>query len=179
MAASVLDPLTASSPETTQSAVVAKAKPRRALIVLPVLIAVAALTAGAAHAYGLNKESTDDAQVEGHVANVSARVAGQVQRVLVRDNQRVKAGDVLVELDDREYRVRVDSASADVAAAAAQLRSAQTALAVTEKTAASALSVARGGLTQAVAVRANTHAAIDQASAEVDASTSRRALAET
>ncbi len=181
MAASVLDPLTAPSrPEAAPPTAVTKAaKPRRALIVLPVLVALAVATAGGVHAYGLNKESTDDAQVEGHVANVSARVGGQVHQVLVRDNQHVKAGDVLVELDDREFRVKVDSAKADVAAAAAQLRAAETALAVTEKTSASALSVARGGLTQAVAVRANTHAAIDQASAEINASTSRRALAET
>src|SRR3954464_13170823 len=48
------------------------------------------------------KETTDDAQVEGHVSPVAARISGQVKRVLVRDNQRVKQGDILVELDDAD-----------------------------------------------------------------------------
>jgi membrane fusion protein (multidrug efflux system) len=50
----------------------------------------------------MGKETTDDAQVEAHVASVSARVAGQVKRVLVEDNQEVAANAVLLELDDRD-----------------------------------------------------------------------------
>src|SRR5689334_13291861 len=93
------------------------AKPRRmALVVLPLLSALA--LGGGAFAFfaGSGKETTDDAQVEGHVAYVAPHVAGQVKRVLVKDNQRVQAGDVLVELDARDLEVRLESARADLAA---------------------------------------------------------------
>ena len=78
----------------------AKPAPRRkALIVLPLLTVLAAAGGAMAFLSGAGKETTDDAQVEGHVAYVAPHVAGQVKRVLVKDNQPVKAGDVLVELD--------------------------------------------------------------------------------
>lgn len=73
--------------------------------------------------------STDDAYVNGHATTVAPRVAGQVKRVLVDDNMRVKAGDLLVELDDEPYRVQADvkksavgTAEADVKAAESQVR---------------------------------------------------------
>ena len=81
------------------SPVVAPAKRSRAKIVLPALIGVAALVGAAVYLHGKGKESTDDAFVESHVANVAPRVQGQVLHVLVRDNQAVHAGDVLVEPD--------------------------------------------------------------------------------
>ncbi|SRR5581483_6851283 len=65
-------------------------------------------------------ESTDDAFIEGRVAFISPRVPGQVTRLLVDDNQKVKAGDVLVELDPRDYQTRLDQARADLATAKAQ-----------------------------------------------------------
>src|SRR5271166_3951573 len=55
----------------------------------------------------LNTVSTDDAYVNGHVTFVAARVPGQVSRVLVDDNYRVKKGDLLVELDKEPYQVAV------------------------------------------------------------------------
>lgn len=64
--------------------------------------------------------STDDAFVEAHVIPVSAKVAGHVARVLVDDNRVVKAGEPLVELDDRDIRTRLDQARAQVAADRAQ-----------------------------------------------------------
>jgi membrane fusion protein (multidrug efflux system) len=54
--------------------------------------------------------STDDAFIEAHVIPVSAKVAGHVARVLVDDNEAVKAGDVLAELDSRDIQTRLDSA---------------------------------------------------------------------
>lgn len=155
-------------------------KPRRrwALIVLPASIALAAAAGGLAYLSGAGKETTDDAQIEGHVAYVAPHVAGQVKRVLIQDNQRVKAGDVLVELDDRDFKVRVDAARADLAAAKAALRASETQLAVTRKSVDSNLAVARGGLAQAAAVQGTTRAGIEQARAEVEAAESRRKLAE-
>ncbi len=153
-------------------------KRRKALVVLPLLVAVAAAAGTMALLGGAGKETTDDAQVEGHVAYVAPHVGGQVKRVLVKDNQHVKAGDVLVELDDRDFKVRLDSARADVAAARAALRASETQLAVTRKSVDSNLVVARGGLAQAASVQGTTSAGIEQARAEIVAAESRRKLAQ-
>src|SRR5262245_60913670 len=77
----------------------------------------------------LSTVSTDDAYVNGHVTFVAARVPGQVTKVLVDDNNRVRTGDLLVQLDKEPYQVQVniaqaalDAAQADLAAAEAQTR---------------------------------------------------------
>jgi membrane fusion protein (multidrug efflux system) len=151
-------------------------KPSRAKIVLPVLVAAAGLGVGTALWLGRGKEATDDAQVEGHVASVAARVPGQVKRVLVKDNQEVKAGEALVELDDRDLQTRLAAARADEQAARAQVAAARAQLALTETTTRSNLSVARGGVTQAAAFEGTTRAAIDQARADVAAADARATL---
>jgi membrane fusion protein (multidrug efflux system) len=69
----------------------------------------------------LTTVSTDDAYVNGHVTFVAARVPGQVVRVLVDDNNRVRKGDLLVELDKEPYQVQVNIAQAAVDAAQADL----------------------------------------------------------
>src|SRR5258708_3063418 len=58
-------------------------------------------------------ESTDDAQIDGHLNPVSARVSGHVERLLVSDNQYVQAGAPLVQIDPRDYEVLVARAKAD------------------------------------------------------------------
>ena len=80
-------------------------------------------------ATALNTVSTDDAYVNGHVTFVAPRVSGQVTKVLVCDNNRVKKGDLLVQLDPEPYDVQVniakaavDAARADLAAVRAQTR---------------------------------------------------------
>jgi membrane fusion protein (multidrug efflux system) len=77
----------------------------------------------------LNTVSTDDAYVNGHVTFLAPRVGGQVSRVLVDDNRRVKRGDLLVQLDKEPYRVElairqaaVTAAETDLAAAHANVR---------------------------------------------------------
>jgi len=147
--------------------------------VLPLMTAAAIGAFALVIAAGRGKEATDDAQVEGHVGSVAPRVGGQVKRVLVRDNQHVNAGDVLVELDDADLAVKLAASKADLEAAKAQLRSAETQLGVTVKSTDSNLVVARGGVAQAVAVRGTTRANIEQAHAEVDAASSRQGLART
>jgi membrane fusion protein (multidrug efflux system) len=69
--------------------------------------------------------STDDAFVNGHVTLVAPRVAGQVTRVLVDDNNRVHTGDLLVQLDKEPYQLQVNTSQATVAAAEADLVAAQ------------------------------------------------------
>ena len=73
----------------------------------------------------LNTVSTDDAYVNGHVTFVAPRVAGQVARVLVDDNDRVKKGDVLVQLDKEPFQVQVDLKRAAVQSAEANLAAAE------------------------------------------------------
>jgi membrane fusion protein, multidrug efflux system len=77
----------------------------------------------------LNTVSTDDAFVNGHVTFVAARVSGQVSRVLVDDNNRVRKGDLLAELDEEPYqtavavkRAAVDIAKADLRVATSMVR---------------------------------------------------------
>ena len=72
----------------------------------------------------LNTESTDDAYVNGHVTMVAPRVSGQVAKVFVDDNQRVKKGDLLVQLDKEPYQVQVAIKKAAVASAEADLAAA-------------------------------------------------------
>ncbi|ALS61294.1 HlyD family secretion protein [Pandoraea norimbergensis] len=86
-------------------------------------LSVAAI-AGGAHWWltGRFFQSTDDAYVRADTVTVSPRVAGYVSQVVVDDNQRVKHGDVLVQLDDRDYRARVTRAQAAVQAATADVQ---------------------------------------------------------
>jgi membrane fusion protein (multidrug efflux system) len=77
-------------------------------------------------------ESTDDAFVEAYVTVLSSRVPGQVARLLVTDNQAVKEGDVLVEIDPRDYEASHAQALADLAAARSQADQAQAQVKVSE-----------------------------------------------
>jgi membrane fusion protein (multidrug efflux system) len=64
-------------------------------------------------------EDTDDAQVNGHLIQISSRIAGQVAKVYVDENQTVKAGDTIAELDPRDFQVAVENAQAALANAQA------------------------------------------------------------
>ena len=66
-------------------------------------------------------ESTDDAYVGGEVTTIASKVAGFIDTIAVTDNQEVKAGDLLVKLDDRDYRAHLARAEANVAAQEAAL----------------------------------------------------------
>jgi membrane fusion protein (multidrug efflux system) len=109
-----------------------KAARRRKLVIAGVgtVVLAAVLVIGIPWIVGaLNTVSTDDAFVNGHVTFVAARVRGQVARVLADDNNRVRRGDLLVELDKEPYRTAVaikkaavDTAQADLQAATATVR---------------------------------------------------------
>src|SRR5271157_1292310 len=97
---------------------------RRLLIAaLGVLVLAAALWFGIPWIQmTLNTVSTDDAYVNGHVTFVAARVRGQVARVLVDDNYRVRKGELLVELDKEPFQIAVAIKKAAVATATAELQ---------------------------------------------------------
>jgi len=100
------------------------AKPRRGLfkIAIPLTLAIA-VAAWGAHWWTTDRfvEDTDDAYVGGDVTVIASKVAGYVQTVVVTDNQAVRRGDLLVKIDDRDYRAAVAKAEASVAAARALL----------------------------------------------------------
>ena len=75
-------------------------------------------------------ESTDNATLEGHVMPVASQVAGRVARLMVQDNQEVKKGDLLLEIDTRDYEVRLAKAQASLAAARSRLEATKVQLAV-------------------------------------------------
>ncbi len=89
------------------------------------MIAVAAYFLAPWVSTALNTVSTDDAFVNGHYTFVAPRVPGQVKKVLVDDNQRVKKGDLLAELDPEPYQVQVAAKKAAVVAAKTDLTAAQ------------------------------------------------------
>ncbi len=72
--------------------------------------------------YSRTYESTDDAQVDGHLSGITARIDGDVKAVHAEENQSVKAGDLLVELDPRDYEVAVEQAQARLLKAQADER---------------------------------------------------------
>jgi len=95
------------------------------------------------------KESTDDARVDGHVYPVSAKVSGTVQSVDVTENQVVETDAVLLKIDDRNFRIALQRAEADLANAMAKHREVQTQLPVSSVQAAYRNSSSQAALTRA------------------------------
>jgi membrane fusion protein (multidrug efflux system) len=91
----------------------------RRRVIIAVVVAVLVLVAAGLWWHSTYTEDTDDAQINGHLIQVSARVAGQVAKVYVEENQLVKAGDVIAELDPSDYKVAVENAEAALASAQA------------------------------------------------------------
>jgi membrane fusion protein (multidrug efflux system) len=81
-----------------------------------------------------NRVSTDDAQVDGHIVPMASKIYGEIAEVRVDDNQAVKAGQVLVRIDPRDYQARVDQAKAALALAESQAQAAQVGVPLTQET---------------------------------------------
>jgi membrane fusion protein, multidrug efflux system len=94
-------------------------------------------------------ESTDDAFIDGSVITVSSRVEGHVAKVCVDDNRKVAAGDLLVELDARDYQAKLDAARASLQATEATGRSREMDIQLTSIDTAAALDEARAAVTAA------------------------------
>jgi len=121
--------------------------------------------------YFSSYESTDDAQVDGHLMPISARISGYVAKVNVNDNQYVQAGTVLVEIDPRDYQVAVDQARAQAADTAAMARSMGIDVPVTSVNTSSQVSTSEADV-------ANTQAGISVAQHQLDAAQAQLAQAE-
>jgi membrane fusion protein, multidrug efflux system len=149
-----------------------RSRPALGRIVAAVVVLV--MVCGATYLYwnhASTRETTDDAQVEGRIHAVSARVGGAVTRVLVANNQSVQAGAVLVELEGKDYQVALDRAKADLAEAEAKLGEDSAGVPVTATTATSRLSGAQAGVGE-------VQAAIAAAVRQVEAAQARKASAE-
>jgi membrane fusion protein (multidrug efflux system) len=103
--------------------------------------------------YFANRESTDDAQIDGHINPVAAKVSGHVVAINVEDNQFVKAGTVLVRIDTTDYKVALEKATADLAAAQAGAEAARTQVPMTSTTTSSQVDLAGAGIEQAQSAR--------------------------
>jgi membrane fusion protein (multidrug efflux system) len=113
--------------------------------------------------YYHNRETTDDAQVDGHITPVSSKVYGRVAKVLVHDNQAVKAGQVLVKLDAQDYQAALDQAKAALALTESDAQSAGVDVPRTRENVASGNSNADAQLLGAQADLASMQAKYEQA----------------
>ncbi len=102
-------------------------------------------------------EDTDDAQIDGHLNSISARVSGHVLKLLVDDNQYVPAGAPLVEIDPKDYQVIVDRAKADYADSQATADAARVNIPITSVNTSSQLSAADADVENAQAGIAAAH----------------------
>jgi membrane fusion protein (multidrug efflux system) len=87
----------------------------RAKIIAPIIVVFLTAAAALAYRYYAGWESTDDAQIDGYINPISSRVAGYITNVYVDDNQYVKAGTLLAQIDPKDYDVALASAQATLA----------------------------------------------------------------
>jgi membrane fusion protein (multidrug efflux system) len=113
--------------------------------------------------YYRSRETTDDAQVDGHITPVASKIYGRVAKVLVEDNQAVKAGQVLVQMDAADYQASLSQAKAALALAESEARSAGVDVPRTSENVASGNSSADAQLAGAEADLARAQATDDQA----------------
>lgn len=137
-------------------------KLKASLIAGGILVIVAAATAVYLHFQ--NRVSTDDAQVDAHNAPVAPKISGNIVDVLVDDNQMVKAGQVLVRIDPRDYQAKVDQARAALAVAESQAVGAHAGVPLADGSTASAVASAESQLAAALADSARAKADYDRAS---------------
>ena len=149
---------------------------RRVIIGLAVVVALAAVGWGAwAWHRSTIEVSTDDAYVEGMISPVSAKVSGHVVELLVNDNTAVRAGDVLLRVDPRDFEAKRDQARAAVGVAEASVRAARAELPVTRDMTRSQVDETRAVLEGSrVSVRAS-ESAVDEARAKLDSKRSAAA----
>ncbi len=137
-----------------------------------------ALVAAGAWLHYRYRISTDDAQVDGDIYQISAKVFGSVLDVPVKDNQHVKAGDVLVRIDPRDLQAKVDQEKAALALAEGQSHAAEATVPMTRETTQSGTSGMSAALSGAQAQAAQADTAVAQASTDLAIAHSNLASAE-
>jgi membrane fusion protein (multidrug efflux system) len=132
-------------------------------IVLIVVVAIATIVWWRAR----GRESTDDAQIDGHITQIASRVSGTVTRVLVENNKAMASGDLLVQLDQRDYQVALYRAKAELADALANAAAARTGVPVAQVETKAGVSTASGGVVEAEAAIAMADQQIESARANL------------
>src|SRR5215467_459712 len=129
------------------------------------VIAFLVIGAGALYFWwsGHDRESTDDAQIDGHIAPISPKVSGSVLDVLVDINYNVHAGQLLVKLDPSDYQAKVDQLKAAMAMAESQANAAQVGVPLTRETTTSGTTGAAAQVAAAQAEYERTQVAARQA----------------
>jgi membrane fusion protein (multidrug efflux system) len=151
---------------------VAPAKSRRPLLALLAVLTVVGAAAGGYVVLTAGKENTDDAQISADIVPLGTRVAGQVTRVVIHDNQLVKKGELIAEIDDSDYRAKVKQAEAEVASARAQVAAAEAQVKIAEAS-------SKGNLSSAKAAYSGSSVGVASAEAQAAASQAAVARAET
>ena len=126
-----------------------RARSRRTLALLVVVAIVIIIASTIVYGRYAAWESTDDAQIDGYIFPVSARVSGYVTRVLVDNNQRVEAGTVLVQMDPKDFEVAVANAKASLANDQASAAALQTNVPITSVSTSSQLTSAQADIRNA------------------------------
>jgi len=139
---------------------------RRKFIVIAVVIL---LVVGGALFYwhSTYSEDTDDAQVDGDLFQVSSRVTGQVVQVYVKDNEPVKAGQPIAEIDPKDYQVAFDQAQANLASAEADYQQAHVNVPITSVSSSTQISTSGSDVTAAGASVAQAQKQVEAAEARV------------
>lgn len=135
------------------------------------LLLIGMIFGGRHYQYSRTHEWTDDAFIRGDVTQIMPQVAGQILKVHIRDNQEVKQGDLLIEIDSRDYEARLAEAQAALQAAEANHRAAQ---ATTEQT----QTITQGSVEEASSGVAASLAALQTARAQAGASRDRERQAQ-
>ncbi len=143
-------------------------RPSRLRSVLLVIAILAVVGGFFAWRYFSARESTDDAQIEGHVHPIAARVGGTVINLAVQDNQWVESGAVLAQLDPKDYQVALDRARADLAEAEAALAGSRIDVPIATTTTGSVLTQSTAGVAEAQASLKTTEQTIAMAKARLD-----------
>jgi membrane fusion protein (multidrug efflux system) len=165
--------------EQPAEAVVRRPQPRsKALLVVLGGGLIVALVAAGFWLHYRYRVSSDDAQVDGHIVPISAKVFGSVLDVPVNDNQQVKAGDVLVRIDPRDLQAKVDQEKAALALAESQSHAADVQVPLTRDTTHSGTSGMSAAVGTAEAQVAQADAAVGQATTDQAITRSNLAAAE-
>ncbi|GAB1544950.1 HlyD family secretion protein [Scytonema sp. NUACC21] len=128
--------------------------------------------------YASSHQETDNAQVAGHIHQISSRIPGTVSQVLVNDNQLVKPGQLLVKLDPQDYQSKVQQAEAALENARRQAEAARANIALASETTTAKTTQARGDVTGALAAISTAQAAVQEAKAGIPAAQAEVKLAE-
>jgi membrane fusion protein, multidrug efflux system len=151
-------------------------KSRRPVIFL--VLGLVLLGIGIYWLYARNFEDTDDAQIDGNISNIGPRVSGTVTNVYVIENQAVKAGDPLLEIDPTDLTVAVAQAKASVAQAEAQLQAEDPTVSITETSNTAAVAGASSELLSASAGLTAAQRDVEQLTARLASAQGNARLAE-